>query len=92
MNDILDDLSVKTLPEIEGYNGSYVNEDWVLQTFQDAAAEIKYLRALNDKTARCLSVAYAGLGTIALPNYAGDMRAHATDTMRRMAEIVDSDQ
>ena len=90
MADVLDDLSVKQLPEVQGYNGSYVDEDVVLQTYQEAADEIRKLRALNEKAARCLSVAYAALGTLAMSEYAGSRIA--SNAMRRMAEITDSDQ
>ena len=42
--DILDDLDLKVLPVIEGYNGEYVDEDFVLATFASAAEEIRQLR------------------------------------------------
>ena len=90
MADVLDDLSVKSLPEVQGYNGSYVDEDVVLQTYKEAADEIRQLRALNEKAARCLSVAYAALGTLVTSEYAG---SHiASNALRRMADITDSDQ
>jgi len=71
MTDILDDLSTKRLPEIEGYNGPYVDEDWVFATFDAAAAEIKRLRELNDKAGRALAVAAAALGTLSISTYPG---------------------
>lgn len=88
MTDILDDLSVKQLPEVQGYNGSYVDEEVVLQTYKEAADEIRQLRALNEKAARCLSAAYAALGTLATSTYPG---SHiAVNALRRMADIADS--
>ena len=88
MNDILDDLSVKTLPVIQGYNGAYVDEEFVLQTFQEAAAEIKRLRALNEQASKCLLKAAAALGTLSISTYPG---SHiATNALRQIEELIDS--
>ncbi len=38
-------LRAKTLPQISGYNGDYVNEDYVLETFSEAANRIEELEA-----------------------------------------------
>ena len=82
MTDILNDLSVKQLPEIQGYHGPYVNEDWVLETFSSAAKEIKRLRHLNEKAAKCLSVATAALGTLSMSMHSGShIASHALKQM-----------
>jgi hypothetical protein len=44
-DDLLMRLRAKQLPQISGYNGDYVNEDYVLETFSDAADRIEKLEA-----------------------------------------------
>lgn len=71
MTNILDDLSVKTLPVVESNRGEYVDEEWVFETFAEAAAEIKRLRELNDKAGKVLAIAAAALGTLSISTYSG---------------------
>lgn len=51
MNDIVERLRVKTLPQIGGYNGDYTDEDYVLEVFAEAADEIERLQEALAKIA-----------------------------------------
>lgn len=52
--DIVERLRAKTLPQIGGYNGEYTDEDYVFETFVEAADEIERLRKKCDKQAMIL--------------------------------------
>lgn len=41
INSVLYKLNSKELPYIQGYNGDYVNEDYVLEVFEEAHEELQ---------------------------------------------------
>lgn len=51
MSDLVERLRVKALPQIGGYNGDYTDEEYVLETFAEAADEIERLREALAKIA-----------------------------------------
>lgn len=50
---LIERLRAKTLPQISGYTGDYTDDDYVLETFAEAADEIERIRKTLDLIARC---------------------------------------